>query len=103
MFTAMIIGLAGVSLFVGGVGILSIMLITVRERVGEIGLRMAIGARPRDILVQFLSEALILGTGGGVLGLALGLGSARAIHSRARAGAGPTRSLRQICPPGLEL
>lgn len=78
-FTAMIIGLAGVSLFVGGVGILSIMLITVKERVGEIGLRIAIGARPRDILVQFLSEALMLGVGGGVLGLALGLASAQAI------------------------
>jgi len=72
-FTAMIAGLAGVSFFVGGVGILSIMLITVRERIGEIGLRMAIGARPRDILVQFLSEAMMLGVCGGVFGLALGL------------------------------
>jgi putative ABC transport system permease protein len=72
-FTTMIAGMAGVSLFVGGIGILSIMLITIRERVGEIGLRMAIGARPRDILVQFMSEALMLGACGGTLGLALGL------------------------------
>lgn len=72
-FTAMIIGLAGISLFVGGVGILSIMLITVKERVAEIGLRMAVGARPRDIVVQFMSEALMLGVVGGALGLTLGL------------------------------
>ena len=72
-FTTMIAGLAGVSLFVGGVGILSLMLITVRERVGEIGLRMAVGARPRDILVQFMSEALLLGVFGGAFGLGLGL------------------------------
>ena len=72
-FTTMIAGLAGVSLFVGGVGILAIMLITVRERVSEIGLRMAVGARPRDILVQFMSEALMLGLSGGVFGLASGL------------------------------
>ena len=75
-FTTMIAGIAGVSLFVGGIGILSIMLITIKERVGEIGLRMALGARPRDILAQFLSEALLLGAFGGVFGLALGLGIA---------------------------
>ncbi len=78
-FTTMIAGLAGVSLFVGGIGILSIMLITVRERVGEIGLRMAIGARPRDILVQFISESLMLGACGGLFGMGLGLAIALGI------------------------
>ncbi|MCK5940378.1 MAG: ABC transporter permease, partial [Planctomycetes bacterium] len=78
-FTAMIAGTAGISLFVGGIGILAVMLITIRERVGEIGLRMAIGARPQDILIQFLSESVLLGACGGVLGLALGLGVASCV------------------------
>jgi len=71
-FTSMIAGVAGVSFFVGAIGILSIMLITIRERVGEIGLRIAVGARPRDILMQFLSESLLLGASGAILGVALG-------------------------------
>jgi len=60
-FTILIAGIAAISLMVGGIGILAIMLITVKERTNEIGLRMAVGARPKDILVQFLSESLILG------------------------------------------
>ena len=72
-FTLLIAGIAAISLLVGGVGILAVMLIAVRERTPEIGLRMAVGARRRDILVQFLSEALILGLAGGVLGVALGM------------------------------
>ncbi len=75
-FTAMIAGMAGISLFIGGVGILSILLITVKQRVGEIGLRMAIGARPRDILTQFMFEALLLSVSGGAFGLLLGLAAA---------------------------
>jgi putative ABC transport system permease protein len=78
-FTVMIIGVASITLFVGAIGILSIMLITVKERVSEIGLRMAVGARPRDIAVQFLCEALMLGIAGGALGLASGLAVAVAI------------------------
>ncbi len=78
-FTSMIIGLAAISLFVGGIGILSIMLITVKERVGEIGLRLAIGARPRDIVMQFMSESMMLGIAGGILGLGLGMGTVVAI------------------------
>ena len=72
-FTALIAGIAGISLFVGGVGILAIMLIAVRERTTEIGLRMAVGARQRDILIQFLTEALLLGLFGGLLGVVLGV------------------------------
>jgi putative ABC transport system permease protein len=72
-FTALIAGIAAISLFVGGIGILAIMLMAVRERTNEIGLRMATGARPRDILVQFLSEATLLGMMGGLTGAAIGL------------------------------
>ena len=65
-------GLAGSSLLVGGIGILALMLMSVRERTSEIGLRMAVGARPRDILVQFLAEAAMLALGGWLAGLAAG-------------------------------
>ena len=70
---ALIAGVAAISLFVGGIGILAVMLMSVRERTNEIGLRMATGARPRDILVQFLSEATLLGMMGGLAGAAIGL------------------------------
>lgn len=73
-FTLLISGVAAISLLVGGVGILAVMLMAVRERTSEIGLRMAVGAQQRDILVQFLSEALILGLSGGGLGVILGVG-----------------------------
>ena len=72
-FTMLIAGTAAISLMVGGIGILAIMLITIKERTNEIGLRMAVGARPKDILVQFLSEASILGLGGGFLGMVIGV------------------------------
>ncbi|HLA76043.1 MAG TPA: ABC transporter permease [Vicinamibacteria bacterium] len=65
-------GLAGVSLLVGGAGILALMLLSVKERTGEIGLRMAVGARPRDILLQFLTEATLLALGGWLAGIAVG-------------------------------
>jgi len=70
-FTILIAGIAAISLMVGGIGILAIMLITVKERTNEIGLRMAVGARPKDILVQFLSESLILGFSGGFFGVVI--------------------------------
>jgi putative ABC transport system permease protein len=72
-FTLLIASIAGVSVLVGGVGILAVMLILVRERTNEIGVRRAVGARRKDILLQFMMEATSLSIGGGIVGILLGL------------------------------
>ncbi|MFO8061210.1 MAG: ABC transporter permease [Bacillota bacterium] len=71
-FTIMLASIAGISLLVGGIGIMNIMLVSVRERTREIGIRKAVGARQRDILIQFLVESVVLSMGGGFLGIVLG-------------------------------
>jgi putative ABC transport system permease protein len=80
-FRRMILWLGSVALLAGGVGILSIMLLSVRERRNEVGLRVAVGARQRDILTQFLLESLFLGVAGGVVGVFLGLGVSLALSA----------------------
>jgi putative ABC transport system permease protein len=73
-FTKMIVGVAAISLLVGGVGILAVMLISVKERTREIGIRRAVGASKSDIVIQFILESLMLGLFGGVVGILMGVG-----------------------------
>jgi putative ABC transport system permease protein len=82
--TTLAVGLAGVSLIVGGIGILALMLMTVKERTSEIGLQIAVGARPADILVQFLTEAMLLALAGWAAGLVAGVSGAATVALAAK-------------------
>ncbi|MCK0146189.1 ABC transporter permease [Arenibacter sp. F26102] len=75
MLTILLVAVAGISLLIGGIGIMNIMYVSVKERTKEIGLRMAVGGKGSDILMQFLIEAILISITGGILGVTLGLGS----------------------------
>ncbi|MFT9370081.1 ABC transporter permease [Paenibacillus polymyxa] len=81
IMTSLLGGVAAISLVVGGIGIMNIMMVSVIERTKEIGIRKAIGAKPRDIMVQFLSEAVIFGLLGGMLGVIIGIGASKIIEA----------------------
>jgi putative ABC transport system permease protein len=80
--TILLGAIAGISLLVGGIGIMNIMIVSVTERTREIGIRKAVGAKPRDILTQFLMEALVVSIVGGLIGIGAGVGAAALVDGR---------------------
>lgn len=79
-FNIVLIVIAGISLLVGGIGIMNIMLVSVMERLREIGIRLALGATKKDVVLQFLSEAILISLSGGIVGVILGISLSVAIH-----------------------
>ena len=80
MMTVLLAAVAGISLLVGGIGIMNIMYVSVTERTREIGLRMSIGARGKDILAQFLIESVLISVTGGLIGVVTGVGAALLVN-----------------------